>query len=57
MTKQQRVASTDSCGASPGKSALDRSARRDPDGAITNLARAALCRATARLAQTHCGKV
>ena len=37
MTEQQRVTSTDSCGASPGKSALDRSARRDPGGAIKNL--------------------
>ena len=57
MTEQQRVPSTDSCGASPGKSALDRSTRRDPGGANTNLTRAASCRATGRLAQTHCGRV
>jgi len=51
MTEQQRVTSTDSCGASPGKSALDRSARRDPGGATTNLPRRR-CRTTGRLAQT-----
>jgi hypothetical protein len=37
--KPQRVSITDSFGASPASSALDRSARRDPGGAITTLTR------------------
>jgi hypothetical protein len=37
--KPQRVSITDSFGASPASSALDRSAGRDPGGAITTLTR------------------
>ena len=55
MTEQERVVSTDSCGASPGKSALDRSARRDPGGRL-QISMRGVRRATGRLAQTHAAR-
>jgi hypothetical protein len=39
MGQPQRVSITDSFGASPVSSALDHSARRDPGGATTTIAR------------------
>ena len=57
VTRQERVTSTDSCGASPVSSALDHSARRDPGGAITNLPCQRCHRANPPLAPREHGKV